>query len=393
MNIAISGAGIGGLTAALCLLKSGHKVSMLEQARQLSEVGAGVQCGANALHVLQHLGLEQEVFASAVQPESVLFRDFKSGQILHQLTLGEQYQQQFSAPYLHVYRADLQRVLLAALDQLDAQALQLNTQVMNVEQSNSSVVISTRDGRTLEADCLIAADGIRSAIRQQMFPSAKPVYSGYQAWRIMVPTHRLPEGWMDTVTANFVGPGKHCVIYYVRNRELVNMVGVIEAKHQPTKDDWINKAPKSALLEDFEGWHPTVSKLIEAVDEDKCYRWSLNHLTPLKKWGQGRVALLGDAAHAALPFMAAGAAMAMEDARILDRCLQGKSNIESALNQYRRNRVKRTKTIQNDSARLGKLYHLSNPMVRRAAFTGLRIMGQQKQDFLPSYNANRVALI
>ncbi len=393
MNIAISGAGIGGLTAALCLLKSGYKVSLLEQANQLSEVGAGVQCGANALHVLKHLGLEQQVLASAVQPEAVLFRDFKSGQILHQLTLGDEYQQQFGAPYLHVYRADLQRILLTALGEFDAQTLLLNTQVVKVEQSNSSVTVSARDGRTFEADCLIAADGIRSAVRSQMFPSAKPVYSGYQAWRIMVPTHRLPEGWMETVTANFVGPGKHCVVYYVRNRELVNMVGVVEAEHQPAKDDWISKAPKSALLEDFADWHPTVTKLIEAVDEDQCYRWSLNHLPPLSKWGQGRIALLGDAAHAALPFMAAGAAMAMEDARVLDRCLQGTSDIESALNQYQRNRIKRTKTIQNDSARLGKLYHLGSPFMRRAAFAGLRIMGQQKQDFLPSYNANQVALI
>lgn len=394
MKIIIAGAGIGGLSAALCLSRVGHDVVLLEQAAELSEVGAGLQCGANAMQVLNYLGLNSALHEYAVAPEAVQFLDYKTGAVLHRIELGQVYQQRYGAEYLHVHRADLQKVLLQAVEQDGNIELHTNTKITHFEEHSDQVLVSAADGQVQSGELLVAADGIHSSIRSQLADPAPPSYSGMMAWRITVPASKLPEGWMPKVVSNFVGPNKHCVIYYVRNQELVNLVGVVESpqKSQELDDSWVSKAPKADLLSDYEGWHPIVTQLIEAVEQQDCYRWALHAHQSLGIWSSKRVTLLGDAAHATLPFMASGAAMAIEDARILERSLTKHADLAHALECYQANRIPRTQRIQADSARMGQVYHLPSQFLRRAVFKGIQKFGSSRQHQLAAYNANQVEL-
>lgn len=391
MKIAIAGAGIGGLTAGLCLAKSGHQIDIFEKVAEFADVGAGIQCGANAMHVFDYLGLTEQLKALAVSPESVLFRDYLSGDVLHSMVLGQPYQDKYGMPYLHIHRADLHSVLLRAFLRVMPAGLHLSSQLDSFVEKNSSVQYCLSDGAYGDADCLIAADGIHSKLRAQIVGESLPHFTGNVAWRGVVPVDALPKDWMDTVTSNFVGPKKHMVLYYLRNKTLANFVGVVE--NQEWRDDsWVSKAPWQELKTDFSGWHPSVQSIIDAVDKDQCYRWALYDHKPLSNWVCGRVALLGDAAHATLPFMASGAAMAIEDARILQRCLDSQTKLSDGLQMYQKSRLKRTTQIQNDSARAGALYHFDSTLMRKAAFKALGLFGGSKQNFMPRYNANTVEL-
>lgn len=392
MKILIAGAGIGGLTAALCLAQSGRTVMVFEQAREFAEIGAGIQCGANAVHVLSSLGLLSKLEVLAVRPDRIDFKDFKTGVNLHEMALGDSYKKKYGAPYLHLHRADLHSVLLEALRKETSVELHLNSQVISYLESDESIYINLQDGRKFEGDCLLAADGVHSAIRTQLLGATKPQYTGNVAWRGVVPVSSLPENWMDTVVTNFVGPKKHIVLYYLRNRQLANFVGVVESPNWHS-DSWVNQAAWQELKDDFSAWDESVQAIINAMDKDQCYRWGLFNHAPFSNWSSQRVTLMGDAAHATLPFMASGAAMAIEDARIFQRALDQESTVPLALQCYQRNRLSRTAKIQNDSARAGSLYHFESSLMRKAAFTALKVVSAKKEAFLPSYNANTIDLI
>ena len=391
MNILIAGAGIGGLTAALCLQKSGHQVQLLEQAPEFTEVGAGIQCGANALRVLDYLGLKAEIEAIAVDPLRADFREHKTGAVLHSLTFGQDYAQRHGAPYLHVHRADLHQILANAFNDRAASAVTFNTTVASYIEQGDKVTVQTEDGRQFEGDCLVAADGVKSVIRDQLLGHRAPVFTGNIAWRGVVPADRLPADFMEKTVSNFVGANKHMVIYYLRRQQLVNFVGVVESDHW-AEASWSQKAPWQELKNDFAGWHPTVQAVIDAVDKDQCYRWALHNHNPFDHWSSARVTLLGDAAHATLPFMASGAAMAIEDGRILQRALDQVSNVEQGLKLYQRNRLARTAKIQTMSTQMGRLYHIKKPFLLRMAFKALDLLPGKKDQFLPDYDANTVTI-
>ena len=398
MKIIIVGAGIGGLTAALCLTKVGHEVTLLEQAPSFREVGAGLQCGANALRVLDYLGLMERLEMFAVAPESAQFRDYRSGKSFYTLQLGADYKEKYGAPYYHIHRADLQQVLLEAVIAGSATNIEMNARVTRFEESDAGVSALLFDGRTLHGDCLIGADGIKSVIRDQLFGEQKPLLSGNVAWRAVVPVERLPNDWMETVVSNFVGPNKHAVVYYLRKQKLANLVGVVDNKSwkdrsSMAESSWTSVSPWQELKADFEGWHPIVQTLIDAMDMDQCYRWALYNQKPFSNWSSSRVTLLGDAAHATLPFMASGAAMAIEDARILQRALGQTDSISDGLQLYQRNRMPRTARIQTNSARLGKLYHIKNHFMRTAAFKAFGMVAPSQESFLPVYDANSIELV
>jgi salicylate hydroxylase len=392
MKILVAGAGIGGLTAALCLQKAGHDVTVLEKSAKLSEVGAGIQCGANALQVLAYLGLRTALERSAVRPESAQFRDYKTGEVLHTLQFGAQYEARYQQPYLHVLRADLQKTLVEALDTRAPQSLMCKAGVVGYAENEDSVTVTLIDGRTLQGDLLIGADGIKSVVRENLLGVYQPKFTGHVAWRILVPAERLPQNWMDTVVTNFVGPKKHAVLYYVRNRSFANLVGVVENRRWQD-ESWVVSSPWSALKADFSGWHPTVQAIIDAADQESCYRWALTNHRPFKNWSSKRVTLLGDAAHATLPFMAAGAALAIEDARVLERALSQETCLAEALQLYQRNRQPRSAKIQKMSRQLGAIYHFDNRLMRKAVFQAIRIFAAKNEDFLPAYNANTIELI
>jgi salicylate hydroxylase len=391
MNVLIAGAGIGGLTAALCLQKTGHQVQLLEQAPEFTEVGAGIQCGANALRVLDYLGLKAEIEAIAVDPLRADFREYKTGAVLHSLPFGQDYAHRHGAPYLHVHRADLHQILANAFNDRAASAVTFSATVASYSEQGDKVTVQTEDGRQFEGDCLVAADGVKSVIRDQLLGHRAPVFTGNIAWRGVVPADRLPADFMEKTVSNFVGPNKHMVIYYLRRQQLVNFVGVVESDHW-AEASWSQKAPWQELKNDFAGWHPTVQAVIDTVDKDQCYRWALHNHKPFDHWSSARVTLLGDAAHATLPFMASGAAMAIEDGRILQRALDQVSNVEQGLKLYQRNRLARTAKVQAMSMQMGRLYHIKKPFLLRWAFKALSLLPGKKDQFLPNYDANTVTI-
>ena len=391
MNIAIVGAGVGGLTAALCLAKSGHQITVLEQSAEFCEVGAGLQCGANAVRVFQYLGLQQALEEYAVKPEAVEFRQWQSGSELYNVALGQCYENKYGAPYYHLHRADLLQVLVDEVSKTPNINVVMSASLRSYIERDATITLNLADGGELAADLLVGCDGIKSQVRSQLIGDTEPRFTGNVAWRAIVPVDRLPQNFMRKVVTNFVGPKKHMVMYYLRSQQLLNMVGVVERNWQQS-DSWVAQSPWSEFASDFAGWHPMVDAAIQVVDKDQCYRWALYDHKPLNNWHSRRVTLLGDAAHATLPFMASGAAMAIEDARVLQRSLDQMPTIEKSLALYQRNRINRTTKIQNTSRKFGTLYHITNPFLLWAAFSGLRVLGGKKEDFLPEYDANTVEL-
>lgn len=366
-KIKIAGAGLGGLTAAACLLKDGHDVEVFEQAPSLGEVGAGIQVSANASRVLRHLGVLDELKKTAVRPERIEFRLHQSAEVVSTLQIGEGHEAKFGAPYYHVYRPDLHAVLAEKVEMLKPGAIKLGKTVTGYKETESGVDLSLADGETRTGDVLIGADGIKSVVRAQMHGDEPANFTGNVAWRFMVPVEKLPEDFMPPIFVNWMGPEKHAVVYWVRGGKLLNVVACVE-KPEWTHDGWTVKAPWEDLSADYEGWHAEFRTIIDAADRDSCYCWALNTRPRLPFWSTGRVTLMGDSAHPTLPYMAQGAVMAIEDAAVLSRALNEVDDIGEALERYQAARIDRTARIVDESTAHAKLYHHRTPQEFRDAF-------------------------
>ena len=317
-RILIAGAGIGGLSAASCLMKAGHQVEIHEQAPQLAEVGAGIQVSANAMHVLRHLGLEEAITAVGVQPEAYVFRLHDTGEVIQRFSLSQE--ELHGAPYTQLHRADLHDLLAARARELDPNVVRLNHKVTGFTESADGVELAFRRRHLGAGDMLIGADGLKSVVRAQMFGAAPATYTGDAAWRVVVPTERLPKDLLEQVMSVFMGPDGHVVCYYLRDGALLNFVGIVETD-EVSEESWTVKLPWDELKAQYRGWHPALQTIIDAADKDQCYRWSLFNRPPIREWSTKRVTLLGDAAHPTLPYLAQGAAMAIEDGAVLTRAL------------------------------------------------------------------------
>ena len=354
-TVIVAGAGLGGLTLALCLVRAGFKVRVLEQAQALDEVGAGVQISANGARVLYHLGLAEALKAVAFAPERGEMRHWQSGETLSSRPLGAESEAKFGFPYFHLHRADFHQVLAEALRAEAPDAIHLDAKVTGFSESIDAVTVSTEDGGDFRGDILVGCDGIHSTVRGQLFGPDAPRFTGCVAWRATLPVDALPPGHVRPVASNWIGLGGHFVHYYVRRGELVNCVGIME-QDEWQAESWSTQGAKAAFLDDFKDWHEDLQILIR--NAETCFRWGLFDRDPMPQWGQGRVTLLGDACHAMLPFMAQGAVQAIEDAYTLAQCLAvGAGNAAVALQRYEDLRRERTATVQQMSRDNIQFFH------------------------------------
>jgi salicylate hydroxylase len=389
-RILIAGAGLGGLTAASCLMKAGHDVDVYEQAPQLGEVGAGIQISANPMHVLRDLGLEPEIRRAGVHPGAYVFRLHDTGEVIQRFSLSEEHERLHGAPYTQLHRADLHDILAAKARSFKPDVVHLGRMVTGFTQAADGVQLDFADGASAQGDLLIAADGLKSVIRRQLFGDVPATYTGDIAWRIIVPVERLPKGLLEPVMNVFMGPGGHAVCYYVRGGQLVNFVGIVETD-KPSEESWTVKRPWENLKHDYRGWHPVIQTVIDAADRDKCFVWALHDRPPIYDWNSARVTLLGDSAHPTLPYLAQGAAMAIEDGAVLARALAIRADITDALGLYQRNRIARTARIVLQSSDNRRLFHLPSVAEMRAQFAR-RDEGADRNTWLYSYNPLTAAL-
>jgi salicylate hydroxylase len=353
----VVGAGIGGLTAALALARAGRDVLILEQASRLGEVGAGIQLSPNATRVLYSLGLRGQLEACAFPPQAVEARS-SAGRLVLREQLGDYAVSRYGFPYLHLHRADLHAVLAeaAAADPRVELRLGARCDAVSSDASSATAVLAGSKER-LETDLLVGADGIHSTVREALLGTARPRFTGNVAWRALIPAAALSGFKPPPVAGIWMGPGAHVVIYYLRRGELVNVVAVVEQVGWEV-ESWSERGSPDELRAAFAGWHPAVTSTLAAVDPEACYRWALLDRPPLPSWSGGRIVLLGDACHPTLPFLAQGAAMAIEDAASLARCLSTDSPATEALRRYEALRKPRTSKIQRVSRLNARIFHM-----------------------------------
>ena len=355
-RILTSGGGIGGLSAALSLARSGFEVEVFEQAPEFGEVGAGIQLSPNATRVLHHLGLADALEACAFLPERTEFRSWKTGRLISANPLGDGIRATYGFPYYHIHRGDLLAVLVGAAERADGITLHTDGRVEGFRQDASGVHV-TAAGAGHSGDALVGADGIHSAVRAGLFGPEAATFTGNVAWRALVPADRLPDGLIPPVTTVWWGPGSHFVCYYVRRGELVNCVCVVE-KAGWEVESWTERGDYAELKQDFAGWNDSVQALLDNADPDALYKWALHDRPPMPQWGRGAVTLLGDACHPTLPFMAQGAAMAIEDGAVLAACMRASADILAAFRRYEDLRRDRTAGVQNGSRRNARVFHM-----------------------------------
>lgn len=355
LRILIAGAGIGGLTAALSLLRRGYDVQVCEQAAELREVGAGLQLSPNGLRALYQLGIRDALQALAIEPEGKEIRLWNTGQTWKLFDLGKTSVEEYGHPYFMIYRPDLHNVLVEAVREIKADAIMLGAQCAGFEQSEDGVTLKLSDGSELRGDALIGADGVHSHTRAQLFGSDRPSFSGMLAWRGVIPMKRLPERLRRPIGTNWVGPGAHVIHYPLHGGAMMNFVGIVE-RNDWQVESWTQKGSHEECHADFKGWHEDVHELISQVDVP--YKWALMARPPLERWSVGRVTLLGDACHPTLPFLAQGAVMAVEDGYIIGRSIaQYEDDVEQALTRYEHARIGRTTNIVLRSTENGKRFH------------------------------------
>jgi salicylate hydroxylase len=359
LRIAIIGAGLGGLVAAIAARRAGHEATIYEQAAAFGEIGAGIQVGPNAVKVLRALGLEQGLAEFGAMPEHHVGRNWKSGRVLFKSATRTTCLERFGAAFYQVQRSDLHAHLRKALP---PEAIRLGARCAGVESGANSAGVRFADGSGIECDVVVGADGVHSLVRQRLAGQAKPRFTGVICWRGQVDASRLPAGLIPPDSLNWMGPGGCIVHYYVRPNRLVNWIA-----HRVTdlwaEESWSVEGDKREMLAAFAGWHPSLLTLLDATE--RCYKWAILDRDPLPRWSDGRITLLGDAAHPMLPFLAQGGAMAMEDAYVLAGVLKrNAADVPSALKSYESLRRERTTQVQLGSRARADICQVISPLAQ-----------------------------
>ena len=374
----IVGGGIGGLSAAICLSTMGWRVRVLEQAAEMSEIGAGVQISPNGVKILEKIGVMPLLEAHLFEPETIEIRMGISGRKLLDLPMKAVATHRWGARYIQIHRADLIAALSARLSGFQGCALQTGATVTGYRQTKEGADVVLANNSVVSGNLVIGADGIHSAIRRQMLGPDAPRFTGNIAWRALVPVALLGELAPPSTGCIWAGRHKHAVTTRVRAGAVVNFVGIVEQTDW-LQEDWKTEGAKKDALSDFQGWDPRILTVIQ--EADNLHKWALFDRAPLPRWHEKHVVLLGDSAHPMLPSMAQGAVQSIEDAYVLTQCLTvNHKDIPSACSAYFDQRIKRTTRVQKASARNLKLFHKPTLPAQLLSYAPIWVAGK----FTPS---------
>ncbi len=339
LAVAIVGAGMGGLAAAAALRAIGARVRVYEQAGRFARIGAGIQMLPNSMKVLRGIGVERKVRGFAFAPRSHLNRVSDSGDVMAELPMPES---RYGAPYLCMHRGDLHDALLSVVP---PDAILLNKKLLEIEEKNEKQILKFSDGSTAAADLVVGADGVHSRVREILLGPEKPINRGRVAYRAVFPAARVGRDLGPSRT-KWWGPDRHIVMYYTTaaRDEIYFVTSKPERQDWVTPESWSAKGDVGELRGAFAGFHADVRAVLDACPD--CHKWAILEREPLARWSGGRVVLLGDACHPMTPYMAQGAATAIEDAAVLSRVLKENDSVEKALAQYENHRKPRTSRIQ-----------------------------------------------
>ncbi len=375
LNFCVIGGGIGGLAAALALRRNGAKVTVLERAPELAEVGAGLQISANGMSVLRALGVAGDPPEAAQVSCGTVLRDYRRGRIISRVPAPK------AGPTYYYHRADLLNVLHRAALRAGVD-LRLGARVTKVRKHPSDAEVTLLDGTQLRAECVIAADGGRSSIRPVLNGSEAPRFTHQVAWRATVPWSQRTGRPMASLT---MGPGRHVVTYPLRDQSLMNVVA-IEERSNWREEGWRLEGDPDDLRARFADFGGTVGEVLARIETVNI--WALFLRPVAQKWQNGRVALLGDAAHPTLPFMAQGACLALEDAWILRCAFEEQSGVKRALEEYEATRLARARKVVAAAGANARDFHLQGP-ARLAAQALLAIVGSRlsrRYDWIYDYD-------
>ncbi|WP_375789240.1 FAD-dependent monooxygenase [Bradyrhizobium sp. Pha-3] len=395
-TVIVAGAGIGGLTASLTLAAQGFRVVVLEKAERLEEAGAGIQLSPNASRILVELGLKEPLARRAVTPESVNILSVRAGGEIARMPLGQAAEFRAGAPYWVIHRADLQAALQAAVNDHPDIDLRLGCQFEDVTKHAKGLTVVQRHGNARQEElavALIGADGIWSSVRGHLFPDVQPQFSGLIAWRGTLDATALPREYTAPRVQLWMGPDAHLVAYPISAGRQVNVVAIVSGTWN--RPGWSAPGDINEIKGAFASarWPATARMLIGAVDGWR--KWALFTLPDIGRWSEGAVTLLGDAAHAMLPFAAQGAGMAIEDAAVLAKALadctgENTAGIPAALKRYAEMRRGRVLKVQRMARQQGRIYHLSGPLAI-ARDLAIRAIGPQRmlarQDWIYDWRA------
>ena len=356
VDVTLIGAGIGGLSTALGLQRRGYRVAIYEQAAVLGEVGAGVMMSPNATRILRDWGLVDAAARIGYRPRYTAVRDGVSGEQLSSTPLGQDGFHADGSPFLHVHRADLYALLLEAVLGEDPSCLKLGCTVTDVTQDDDGATATFAHGERVRCAVLVGADGNKSRVRQYVAAGAASTFTGNLAWRGLVPASALRPELRVPESIVFVGHRRHVVRYLLRGGTLMNYVAIAE-RAAWEDEGWSVRSTLREVLSEFEGWHADVVDVLAATPPNACFKWGLFDHDPLPRWVDGRIALLGDAAHPMLPFMAQGAVMAIEDAAVFARLYAAHDDPFAALRAYEQARLPRASWVQLQSRQNARLYH------------------------------------
>lgn len=381
-NVIIAGAGIGGLTAALALIRAGVPVTIYEKAPELGEVGAGLSLSPNATRVLIALELGDELKRICNSPERLARKDHVTGEIASE-SVALDYVAKFGAPYYQVHRADLHELLIKTVNDLMPGVLRLNHDLIDFSADDRGVDVVFANGTRARGDVLIGCDGIKSVVRARLWDPAPPKFLGFVAYRGLTAVADLPAGLITPSSATFHGPERHLTRYLIRGGTIVNYVAFAERPGW-TDEGWSVPATVDEVLEVFAGWANELQLIVRNTMAGRCHKWGLFGRDPLPRWSKGRVTLLGDAAHPMLPFLGQGASMAIEDAMILGRALGAGADFAAALERYENARRPRANMIV-------ELSHAQAEIIHRRQPAGTTVARTMRTDLF-EYDAVNVAI-